>query len=193
MRTSAALLSGLALVGFFAPAASRADELKLSYVDLQRALNEIEEGRSAKDQLKKEFEQKQGLLNDKQEELKRLKADLDKQSAVLSDTAKRDRQSELDQKFFQVQQLFVQLQKELSEREREMTRGIFDKMNGIIREIAEADHLTMVFEKTDAGLLYAPASYDLTNELIRKYNARYKGGGAAAAAAKKPAKTDKTK
>ena len=53
-----------------------------------------------------------------------------------------------------------------------MTRGIFDKMAAIVREIAEADGFTMVFERNDAGLVYAPPSLDLTNELIRKYNAR---------------------
>jgi len=51
-----------------------------------------------------------------------------------------------------------------------------------------------VLERTDAGLVYAQSSLDLTNELIRKYNGRYGGvGGAkksdgkAASPASKPA------
>jgi outer membrane protein len=174
--TAALTLSALAL-----PAAAQAD-LKLGYVDLQRALNEVEEGKVAKSALKREFDQKQKLLDDKQEELKRLKADFDKQAVVMAEDARRDRQNELDRKLMEVQGLFMQLQKELSERERDATRGIFDKMNAIIREIAEADGFTMVFERGDAGLMYAPPSLDLTNELIRKYNARHKGTAAAAAA-----------
>jgi outer membrane protein len=61
-------------------------------------------------------------------------------------------------------------------------RGIIDRMAGIVREIAEADGFTMVFERNDSGLVYAPPALDLTNELIRKYNSRHPGG-----AAKKPA------
>ena len=44
--------------------------------------------------------------------------------------------------------------------------------------------LAMVFEKTDSGLVYAPPSMDLTNELVRTYNEKYpvKGGKPAPAA-----------
>jgi outer membrane protein len=185
MRTHIAFVSGLAFLLSLAPSVPRAQEVKLGYVDLQRALNEVDEGKSAKAQLKKEFDQKQKILDEKQEELKKLKADLDKKAAVMAEDVKRDKQGELDRKFLDVQQLFVQLQKELSEREREMTRGIFEKMHAIIREIAEGDRFTMVFEKNDAGILYAPEASDITNELIRKYNSRYKGG-AAAPGKKKP-------
>jgi len=62
-----------------------------------------------------------------------------------------------------------------------VTRGIFDKMANIVRDIAEADGFTMVLERTDSGLVFAAPALDLTNELIRKYNAKFPGG------AKKPA------
>lgn len=191
MRITAAVLTTLAISTIVAPALSRADDDKLGYVDLQRALNEVEEGKTAKAQLKREFDTKQKLLDEKQEELKRMKAELDKQSVVMSDDAKREKAVEFERKTMEAQQLFVQLQKELSERERELTRTIFDKMHAIIREIAEADKFSMVFEKTDAGLLYAPASLDLTNELIRKYNAKYKGGAAVSGSGKKKADAKK--
>ena len=40
--------------------------LKLGYVDLQRALNETEDGRKAKAKLKKVFDQKQKELDEQQ-------------------------------------------------------------------------------------------------------------------------------
>ncbi len=191
-----AMLTAAVLAVALAPHVGAAAEQKIGYVDLQRALNEVEEGRAAKAQLTRDFDEKQKRLDVAQEDLKRMKADLDKQAVVMADDAKREKQAELDRKFMEVQGLFVQLQKELSDREREMTRGIFDKMHAIIREIAEAEGFTMVFEKTDSGLLFAPASLDLTNELVRKYNARYKATARAekkekaepAAAGPKPAK-----
>jgi hypothetical protein len=80
----------------------------------------------------------------------------------------------------------MNLQKDLSDRERETTRGIFDKMAGIVREIAEADGFTYVLEK-GAGIVYGPPALELTNELIRKYNARFPLGATAPASAKKEA------
>jgi outer membrane protein len=177
MRTPHFLAVALALSALPASAQQKTD-LKLGYVDLQRALNEVEEGKAAKAQLKKDFDEKQKSLDRDQEELKRMKADFDKQAVVMAEEAKREKQGELDRKLMEVQGKFVTFQRELSEREREITRGIFDKMNVIIREIAEAEGFAFVFERNDAGMIVAPPSLDLTNEMVRKYNARHKGGEA---------------
>jgi outer membrane protein len=160
------------------PALARAEQ-KLGYVDLQRALNEVDEGKAAKAILKKDFDEKQKQLDAKKADFDKLQADFEKQAVVMSDSAKKDKATELDRRARELQGLFVQMQKDLSDRERDATKGIFDRMATIVREIAESDGFTMVFEK-GAGLVYAPPSLDLTNELIRKYNARHPAGGATA-------------
>ena len=165
------------------PALARAEQ-KLGYVDLQRALNEVDEGKAAKAVLKKDFDEKQKQLDVKKAEFDKLQADAEKQFVVMSEAAKKEKATELDRRARELQGLFVQLQKDLSDREREATKGIFDRMASIVREIAEADGVTMVFEK-GAGLVYAPQSLDLTNELIRKYNARHPAGSGAAKKAEK--------
>ncbi len=157
------------------PAFAHAQQ-KVAYVDLQRALNEIEEGKAAKASLKREFDQKQKMLDDKKSEFERLRGDFEKQSVVMSDQARKERQGELEKKGLELQSLFVQLQKELSEREREATRGIFDKMHAIVREIADQEGVALVVQAE--ALVYAQPSLDITNELVRKYNARHKAGAA---------------
>jgi outer membrane protein len=179
MRIPAAAAAVLALGLAAAPAAA---EQKLAFVDLQRALNEVEEGKAAKATLKREFDQKQKTLDEKKTELDRLGADFEKQQSVMSDDAKRERAGDLQRKGLELQQVYVQMQKELSERERETTRGIFEKMNAIVREIADQEGVAMVVQAE--ALVYAVPSLDITNELVRKYNTRHKGGGAAPAAAK---------
>ncbi len=188
MHVAHRLAAALALAVTVAPAAVRAEQ-RIGYVDLQRALNEVDEGKAARAQLKKDFEEKQHQLDSKTDEIKKMIADFEKQAMVMSDQAKAAKAAEIDRRKAEVQEFYVGLQKELSTRERETTRGIFDKMNGIVREIAEAEGFTMIFEKNDAGLLFAPVSLDITNELIRKYNGRFAAGGAAARApAPSPAK-----
>jgi outer membrane protein len=167
------LVTAFALAFFAAPAAAQADA-KLAYVDLQRALNEVDEGKAAKAALKREFDQKQKLLDEKKTEFDRLRADLEKQAMVMSEDARKQRQGDLERKGMELQGFFVQLQKELSERERETTRGIFEKMHAIVREIADAEGVSLVVAAE--ALVYAQPSLDVTNELVRKYNARFKGG-----------------
>jgi len=89
----------------------------------------------------------------------------------------------------EMQQVYVQMQKDLSDREREMMKVIFDKMEAVIKEIAAAEGYAFVFEQQNAGLIVAPPAGNMTNELVRRYNAKYKGAAAPAAkkAAAKPA------
>jgi outer membrane protein len=156
-------------------------ETKIGYVDLQRAIREVDEGKAATAVLKRDFDEKQRQLDAKRTDFEKAKADFDKQSSLMNEQARRDRGGELERKAMELQQLFVQLQKDLSGREQEAMRGIIDKMTGLVREMAEADGFTMVLERGDAGIIYAQQSLDLTNELVRKYNARHPGGGASAA------------
>jgi outer membrane protein len=189
MRT--ALLSALAALVLGALPTQVRAETRVAFVDLQRALNSVDEGKIAKENLKREFDQKQKLLDEKKTEFDRLRQDFEKQAVVMSDDARKQKQGELERKGMELQSFFVQLQKELSEREREATRGIFDKMHALVREIAEEAGVSAVV--SSEALVYADPSLDLTNELVRKYNARFKPGTAPTAkngekkAEKKPA------
>jgi outer membrane protein len=176
------LLAGL-LLGL-APAPARADT-KIGYVDMQRALNEVDEGKTARAALKKEFDAKQKLLDEKKQEFEKLRADFEKQATVMSEDARKQKQGDLEKKGQELQGFFMQQQKELSDREREATRGIFEKMTGVVREIADAEGVGIVLQ-AEAVVSGAP-SLDLTNELVRKYNARYKAAAPAAAASPAPA------
>jgi len=176
------VLAALALA-IAVPQAARAAELKIGYVNLQQAVSEVEEGKAARETLKKEFDVKQKQLDDKQNELKRMKEDLDKQMVVMSDDAKREKAMEFERKVNELQQLYVQMQKDLQEREREMMKVLFDKMEVVIKDIAAAEGYNYVFEQQNAGLMVAPPAANMTQELVRRYNAKYKAGAPAKKAA----------
>lgn len=165
----------------FAGATASAAEFKAGYVDLQRALLEVDEGRAAKARLKKMVEEKQKELDKEQETLRKELATLEKQASAMSEETKIKKQTELQQRALALGQKWEKGQAEMTQKERTELQAIFTKMDPIIAEIAQREGLTMVFEKTDSGLVYAPQALDLTNELVRLYNAR---GGKKAAPAK---------
>ena len=175
------------------PIAAFAEEVKLGYVDLQRALNETEDGRKAKANLKKVFDAKQKELDEQQQELKKAIEDLDKKRTLLPADKVREKETELQGRMQKVQQTYLRHQQDLSSKEQEATAKIFERMNRIIGKIATAENFTMILDKTQSAVLYAKPHLELTNELIRRYNAGEgadKAGTAAAtpgAAAKTPA------
>lgn len=148
-----------------------ATEVKLGFVDLQRALNEVDEGASAKKALKKEFDEKQKTLDAKQNELKALKDELDSRGTMMKPEVKQEKLNDLQKRLLETQQLYFQLQQELSKREGEATAEIFKKMGVILQTLGEEQGFSMIVEKS--AVVFAKPSLDVTNELIRRYNDAY--------------------
>src|SRR6266404_8265975 len=164
-----------------------AEEVKLGYVDLQRALGETEDGRKAKANLKKIFDQKQKELDEQQEELKKAIEDLDKKRTLLPADKVHEKETELQGRMQKVQQTYLRHQQDLQSKEQEATGKIFERMTRIIQKIAVAENFTMILDKTQSAVVYAKPHLDLTNDLIRRYNAGEgadKAGGGAPSAAK---------
>jgi outer membrane protein len=155
-----------------APAASEAGDA-MGYVNLQRAILEVDEGKRAKEGLKKTFEKKQADLQKREGELKALK-DAIEAAAQKDDPATRQKRIEFQNKLLELQQIFVKEQGELQQLEQKELSAITDKMRKIIGEIGKEGGYTLILEIQDSRLLYAKAHLDLTNEVIRKYNARHK-------------------
>ena len=147
--------------------AAQAQE-KIGYVDLQRALNEVDEGAKAKAALKKEFDQKQRALDEKQNQLKAMKEEIDARGMMMKPEVKQEKLAELQKSLLEVQQTYYTMQQELTKKEAEATSGIFTKMGVILQDMGREQGYTIIVEKS--AVLYAKNHLDLTNELIRRYN-----------------------
>ena len=162
-----------------AGSASTADaQVKIGVVDLQRAINETEDGRQAKRRLKKVFDERQESLNAAQEGLKTQKESLERQQDVLSKDAFQKKVEKYQADLMALQNEYVQYQQELSTKEAELTQKILEKMQGILRRIGQTDGYTMIIEANEGGVVWVPANLDLTDVLIQKYNKQAKQGGA---------------
>ncbi len=164
---------------------ARADT-KIAFVDFERAGNECDEGKAANAALAKAQEEKMKPVKEKQAEFEAMRADFDKQQAVLSADAKQQKGLELQKKSDELQQLYMQAQQDLQQKNMELIRMLGDHVSEVVKEIAEKEGIQVVMNK--ASLVYAPDAMDLTNEVIRKHNARFpaKGGAATPAAAADP-------
>ncbi len=167
-----------------------AAEFKAAFVDIQRAVQEVDEGRAAKTRLQSLADQKQ---KDFEKEQNMLKAEVDayqRQKLTMDDKVAAAKEMELQKKTYEFAQKAEKLRAELGESERRELSTIFPKLEQLLGQIAQREGLTMVFDRSSSGLAWAPASLDLTNELIRMYNAQYKapaGGKKGDVAGGKPA------
>jgi len=154
-------------------------QVKIGVVDLQRAINETEDGRQAKRRLTKLFEERQKKLDAAQESLKAQKASIERQQDVLSEDALKKKVEKYQEDLMALQTEYVDYQRELSTAEAELTKKILDKMQGILRRIGQTEGYTMIIEANEGGVVLVPTNLDLTDVLIQRYNSQAKksGGG----------------
>jgi outer membrane protein len=190
MRT-ALRLATLALALGLAPAARA--EVKLGFVDIQRALKETGEGKAASAVLNSEFSERGKALEAKEKELIGVRDELQKQAALLTPEVRAKKIQEFQEKAGAHDEAKFKLQQEATSRERALVRPLADKMLSLLRELAQSKGYTMIFDhdptgdRDRSGILYAPAAMDLTNELIREYDAKYPAAKKADAAPATPA------
>lgn len=170
-------VTGVALaLPLLLPAAARAD-VKIGYVDMQRALSEVEEYRSAMSRLQKSLESKTTELKKEEDALLKEAEMLSKQSATMNDEAKRARQGEIQAKYISLREKQARAQEELAKSQERELKPIETRFRQVIDQIAQREGFTLVVNS--AVVLYAPPSLELTNEVVRLYNDRYKSGKAA--------------
>jgi outer membrane protein len=178
----------LPLAVLLSGSAALAEDTKLGYVDLQRAISETEDGRKAKAQLKKEFDQKQKEIDEQQADVKAAIEDFDKKRTLLSADKVREKEAELQARLQKVQATYMRHQQDLQAKQEQVMGKIIERMNRILMKIATTENFTMIFDKTPGGLVYAKPHLDITNDLIRRYNS---GEGAEPGAAKPSAAAPK--
>jgi len=146
-----------------------AAESKVGYIDMQRAISTSEAGKDARDQLAVRVKKFQGEINVKQNELKRLKDELEKQGMLLSESAKAAKEKDYQTKLKDFQRFAKDAQEELQAKDEELTRKILGDMEKVIRDYGKKKGYTFIFIRNES-MLYADEKADLTDDILKQYN-----------------------
>jgi outer membrane protein len=149
-------------------------ELKLGYVDVQRAIRDTSDGKKAYKKLKRTYNRYQRQIKKKEDAIKKFQAQLKDQAMMLTDDAKKQKAEELQKMVIEFQQTYINKQRELQGREAKVMGPIINRLVKVVQTIGQSGDYTMIFEKGDSRLLWAQPALDLTNEVIRRYNSRKK-------------------
>lgn len=166
-----AILASVILTGAVFAAEST---LKVAYVDLQKALQTVDAGKSAKSQLEKDVQKKRAELEKMQSQLQNEAEQFEKKAAILNESAKAQKQQELQKKFAEFQKNAAESQQELQKRERELTKPLIDELRAIIEGIGKEKGYQLILEKNEGAVLYAEAGSDLTETVIDRFNSKHK-------------------
>ena len=83
-----------------------------------------------------------------------MQEDFQKQSLVMSDKAKMDKERELQEKIMKLQQKSLGFQKEIQEMENKMKGPIIDRVREIVTSVSKSEKLDVTFEASTAPVVY---------------------------------------
>jgi outer membrane protein len=167
-HTLVALLAMGVLFGSQGWAASSGD-IRLAFVDIQRALNDCHNGKQVKVEFRGRIERLQQRLQGEQDEVERIKRELEQKGALMQPDQRQNLEDDYTKKLRQFQDDYKNSADELKQKDNEMTSEIVRDLALVVQRISQRSGYTMVMEK--GSLLWAIPSIDITDQVIRAYDA----------------------
>ncbi len=147
--------------------------VKIGIINIQRAIVESDEGKKAAERLQGQFGPKRKELEGKQSEIERLQKQLRDQEKTLSDDAKSKLVRDVESKTREFNRTNEDATNEFQQAEANVINEIGSKVMRVIDDYARKNgfHMIMDVSSPQGPVLWASSAVDVTDEIIRLYNA----------------------
>jgi outer membrane protein len=165
------ILCGVLIFSTFG-AVARAAEIKIGYVDIQKALNESEAGEAAKVAMETEYKNIQTEITQREKELQALQETFQRQGMMLSEKGRKEKEREFQNKMKEYKRWREDKLNEFKQKERDFTKAALKGLGMVVKKLGEDENFTVILEKGQA--LYISGKTDLTDRVIQIFNSTSK-------------------
>ncbi len=147
-------------------------EIKVGVVDFQKAVELSEDGKKARASFQPKVEKKQRELKAKQDELNKLKEELEMQmqSSLLNKAAQLEKQNDYKTKLRDFQRYYEDAQEELRLEEGKLMEKMLRALQEVIQKLGKAEGFDLILEKSQSAVLYRSDKIDITDKVIEYFN-----------------------
>ena len=143
---------------------------KIAFVVLQRVVAESAEGKLASARVQALQQKKVAELNERQKAAQGLQEKLDKSGAVMSEAARVDLTKQVERANVDMQRATQDAQAEVQELQQQLQEEFQRRIAPIIESVGKEKGLHYIFNGPDSGLVWADASLDITNDVVKKFD-----------------------
>ena len=143
-------------------------------VDLDKVKNTIKQGQAVRKEIEKEVKKKEDDLKAEEKKIIKMREDFAKQSAVMSDKAKREQEEKLQNAMMAAQQKYMQYQADLQKLQESKEGPIMERLKEVVETVGKDAKVDIIFETQATAILYARDIKDLTDEVVKAYDKKYK-------------------
>lgn len=161
-----------AVVCFVFGATSALAAGKTGVVDVRKCIQLTELGKKTYKELKTEVDRIQSELDGKERDIENIRTKLEKGVGVLSESAKMKLESDLRRLSRSYRDMYEESQARIRQLEMERTRPILDKTFAVIKAYGKAKGYAVLLDSR-AGVLYHDQATDITNIIIKEFNAKH--------------------
>lgn len=144
-------------------------EVKIGFVDVQKAIQGTTAGKKAKETLDAEFAKRKKDLDKKKADIEKMGQDLEKKKSVLSEEVMNKKQMELQEEMMKFQKTVADNQGEIQNKEKELVEPILKKIKSVIETVAQEKGYTMIFERQGQNIIWAQKDADLTDAVVQAF------------------------
>lgn len=144
---------------------------RVAIVNSQKAFDQSQEGQKAVAILKEREEQLKAELKKLEVELRNLKDRLAAQKLTLTPEAQSQLQREIDQKEAERQKYEQENTRLFEQFKNQLIKRIREEMLAIIDDLVKERGYDLVFDLSTSGLIYYRPELDITDEVIKRYDA----------------------
>jgi len=137
---------------------------------MQTIIQNSNAGKKAAEDFKKLFARKQENIKSMENEVKKLKDELDKQGAVMTASARGDKETAYQRKMRDYQILVDDTNKELQKRDQEYSQQLIPEILKVVRAIAEKEKYTVIMDISTMPLPYFDKAGDISKKVIDDFN-----------------------
>ncbi len=159
---------------------------KFAFVDLQRVAAESVEGQAANARVQELSEQKLAEIEEKNTMLQASQQKLAQGQTVLSPDVRLQLQREIDRMLLEIERFRQDAEVEVGTLQQTLQIEFQQKLLPVIDQVANEKQLDSIFNVGESGLVWAAPSLDLTDEIIRQFDASGSPPPPAAAASPSP-------
>jgi outer membrane protein len=143
---------------------------KIAFVVLQRVVAESNDGKQARAKVLARQPRKVGELNEREKTLQALQDKVEKSGAVMSEAARGDLAKQVERAQVDLQRATQDAQAEVQELQQQLQDEFQRRIAPIIEAVGKERGLHYIFNGPDSGLVWADASLDITNDVVKKFD-----------------------
>jgi outer membrane protein len=169
MKKNICLIAGLVLLVFAWSSASFAAD-KIGFINMQEIIQNSNAGKKAAAEFKIIFEKKQAGIKAMENEVQKIKDELEKQSSVMKASARSDKETAYQRKLRDYQILVDDTNKELQKRDQEYSQRLIPQILKVVRGIAEKEKYTLILDISTMPMPYHDKNNDISKKVIDEFN-----------------------